>query len=150
MGHYGTLQEYLLYQPFLVRTDNNPLTYIMTTPNLVATGHHWVGTLARINFLLEYQKGWGNTILDAVSLITTRLSPKAVQSILDGVTLGMAHRAEGHDPSMVEGDHDIEKGGMCHHRVSTSQDVCYKWGCSSERRHSSKCSAELVRGPEED
>ena len=24
-------REYLLYQPFKVRTDNNPLTYIMTT-----------------------------------------------------------------------------------------------------------------------
>ena len=35
--------EYLLYQPFLVKTDNNPLTYIMTTPNLDATGHWWVG-----------------------------------------------------------------------------------------------------------
>ena len=32
-------KEYLLYWPFLVRTDNNPLTYIMTTPNLDATGH---------------------------------------------------------------------------------------------------------------
>ena len=31
--------EYLLYQPFLVTIDNNPLTYIMTTPNLDATGH---------------------------------------------------------------------------------------------------------------
>ena len=33
------VKEYLLYQPFLVRTDNNPLTYILTTPNLDATGH---------------------------------------------------------------------------------------------------------------
>ena len=32
-------KEYLLYQPFLVKTDNNPLTYIMTTPNLDDTGH---------------------------------------------------------------------------------------------------------------
>ena len=32
-------KEYLLYQPFLARTDNNPLTYIMITPNLDATGH---------------------------------------------------------------------------------------------------------------
>ena len=32
-------KEYLLYQPFLVKTNNNPLTYIMTTPNLDATGH---------------------------------------------------------------------------------------------------------------
>ena len=29
--------------------------------------------------------------------------------MLDGVTLGMAHRAEGHEPSVVERDHDIEK-----------------------------------------
>ena len=50
-------KEYLLYQPFLVKTDNNPLTYIMTTPNLDATGHQWVGALAKFNFQLEYQKG---------------------------------------------------------------------------------------------
>ena len=50
-------KEYLLYQPFLVRTDNNPLTYIMTTPNLDATGHQWVGALVKFNFQLEYQKG---------------------------------------------------------------------------------------------
>ena len=30
-------------------------------------------------------------------------------SLLDGVTLGMAHRAEGHDPTVVGGDQDIEK-----------------------------------------
>ena len=32
-------REFLLYQPFKVRTDNNPLTYIMTTPNLDALGY---------------------------------------------------------------------------------------------------------------
>ena len=36
MEHF---KEYLLYQPFLVKTDNNPLTHIMTTPNLDATSH---------------------------------------------------------------------------------------------------------------
>ena len=41
------LKEYLLYQPFLVKTDNNPLTYIMSTPNLDATEHHWVSALAK-------------------------------------------------------------------------------------------------------
>ena len=50
-------KEYLLYQPFLVKTDNNPLMYIMTTPNLDATGHQWVGALSKFNFQLEYQKG---------------------------------------------------------------------------------------------
>ena len=32
-----------------------------------------------------------------------------MQSILDGVTLGGTERAEGDDPVMVEGDHNIEK-----------------------------------------
>ena len=32
-------QEYLLWKPFIVKTDNSPLTYIMTTPNLDATQH---------------------------------------------------------------------------------------------------------------
>ena len=54
MEHF---KEYLLYQPFLVKTDNNPLTYIMTTPNLDATGHQWVSALAKYDFQLEYQKG---------------------------------------------------------------------------------------------
>ena len=39
-------KEYLTYAPFVVQTDNNPLTYVLTMPNLDATGHQWVGTLA--------------------------------------------------------------------------------------------------------
>ena len=41
-------------QPFLVRTDNNPFIYIMTTPNLDATGHQWVAALVKFTFWLEY------------------------------------------------------------------------------------------------
>ena len=63
MEHF---KEYL-YQPFLVRTDNNPLMYIMTTPNLDATGHQWVGALVKFNFWLEYQKGQDNTVADVLS-----------------------------------------------------------------------------------
>ena len=60
-------KEYLLYHPFLVQTDNNPLTYIITTPNLDATGCRWVGALAEFNFQLEYQKGRDNAVADALS-----------------------------------------------------------------------------------
>ena len=98
-----------LYQPFLVKTDNNPLMYIMITANLDATGHQWVGALAKFNFQLEYQKWWDNTVADALSQITTCLSLEAVQSILDGATLGAAQRAEGEDPAVVEGDQEKEK-----------------------------------------
>ena len=106
MEHF---KEYLLYQPFLVKTDNNPLMYIMTTPNLDATGHQWVGALAKFNFWLEYQKGWDITVADVLSQITTCLGPEAMQSVLDGATLGATKRAEGDDPAMVEGNQEKEK-----------------------------------------
>ena len=85
MEHF---KEYLLYQPFLVKTDNNPLTYIMSTPNLDATGHRWVSALAKYNFWLEYQKGRDHMAADALSRVTTHLPPEAVQAILDGATIG--------------------------------------------------------------
>ena len=55
-----------------MRTDNNPLTYIMLTPNLDAMGHQWVGALVQFNFELEYQKGHDKTVADALSRVTTR------------------------------------------------------------------------------
>ena len=43
-------KEYLPYQSFVVWMDNNPFTYIMSTPNLDAMGHQWVGALEWFNF----------------------------------------------------------------------------------------------------
>ena len=51
--------EYLAYAPFVVRMDNNPLTYILTTPNLDATGHRWASALASFEFSLEISEGNG-------------------------------------------------------------------------------------------
>ena len=45
---------YLLGRQFKVRTDNNPLTYFMSSPNLDATKHHWIDELAPYTFSLEY------------------------------------------------------------------------------------------------
>ena len=60
-------REYLQYQSFLVRTDNNPLTYIMMTPNLDAVGHRWVVAMARYNFEIEYIRGMDNKVANALS-----------------------------------------------------------------------------------
>ena len=60
-------KEYLMYAPFLVKMDNNPLMYVLTTLNLDTTGHRWVGTLASFEFTLEYQKGAENGAADALS-----------------------------------------------------------------------------------
>ena len=102
-------KEYLLYQPFLVKTDNNPLTYIMTTPNLDATGHQWVSALAKYDFQLEYQKGQDNAVADTLSRVTAHLELEAVQAVLDGATVGTSQRAERGNPAIIEGDQQLEQ-----------------------------------------
>ncbi len=44
-------RDYLFYAPhFTIYTDNNPLTYVMTTAKLNAVGHRWVGELSDFRF----------------------------------------------------------------------------------------------------
>ena len=102
-------KEYLLYQPFPVRTDNNLLTYIMSTPYLDALGHHWVSALAKYDFRLEYQKGTDNAAADTLSQVTTHLEPEAVQAVLDGAAMGASQRAEKENPAIIENDQQLEQ-----------------------------------------
>ena len=76
-------QEYLQYRPFTVLTDNNPLTYILTTPNLDALGHRWVAALTSYNMTIRYLKGSNNKVADALSWIETRLDPETVTELLN-------------------------------------------------------------------
>ena len=65
-------REYLWYRPFTMRTDNNPLTYIMTTPNLDATRHQGVAAMAGYDMTIEYLKGTDNKVTDMMSGWTRR------------------------------------------------------------------------------
>ena len=83
-----------MYSPFVVQTDNNPLTYVLTTPNLDATGHRWVRALASFQSELEYQKGADNGAADALSRVPISHSRQIVQSLLEGAIIGAADRGE--------------------------------------------------------
>ena len=61
--------EYLYGGNFEVYTDNNPLTYILTTAKLNATGQRWIANLANYNFKIHYQSGKSNIDADALSQI---------------------------------------------------------------------------------
>ena len=76
-------REYLQYQPFLVPTDNNPLTYVMTTPNLDAVGHRWVVAMAGYDFEIEYVCWMDNKVTYALSHVGERLNEEAVKELLD-------------------------------------------------------------------
>ena len=62
--------KYLYGSTFDVYTDNNPLTYVLTTPKLDAASHHWVASLANYNFRLHYQAGRTNIHADALSRVS--------------------------------------------------------------------------------
>ena len=57
-------QTYLLGRCFKVHTDNNPLTYFLTSPNMDVMKQRWIHKLAQYDFSLEYQKGKNNTVAE--------------------------------------------------------------------------------------
>ena len=61
-------RDYLYYSKhFTVFTDNNPLTYVLSTAKLHATGLCWVGELLEFNFNIKYQPGKISTDVDTLS-----------------------------------------------------------------------------------
>ncbi|XP_025763376.1 uncharacterized protein LOC112847002 [Oreochromis niloticus] len=59
--------DYLYGAKFTVRTDNNPLTYVLTTAKLNAVGHRWLAALATYDFNIQYRPGRHNIDADLLS-----------------------------------------------------------------------------------
>lgn len=59
--------DFLYGVRFTVRTDNNPLTYVLTTAKLNATGHRWLAALATYDFTIQYRPGRQNIDADLLS-----------------------------------------------------------------------------------
>ncbi len=60
-------RDYLIGNPFILYTDNNPLCYIKTSAKLKAVEHRWVSELARFNFTIKYRAGRLNGSADGLS-----------------------------------------------------------------------------------
>ena len=110
-------REYLQYQSFLIRTYNNPLTYVMTKPNLDAVGHRWVAAMAGYNFEIEYVRGSDNKVAGALSHVGGHLDEDAIKELLDqsaikellshAVCYGMP-QAEADDPRVTQEHEKVE------------------------------------------
>ena len=83
-------------------TDNNPLTYVLTTPNLDALGHRWVTALAGYNMTIRYLKGSDNKVADALSWIEARLDLDTVTELLNHMKAGAPARAKTDDIRIIE------------------------------------------------
>lgn len=60
-------KDYLYGSRFTILTDNNPVTYVLTTAKLDAAGHRWLASLAAFNFDIRYRPGKSNADADALS-----------------------------------------------------------------------------------
>lgn len=90
-------RDYLFYVPSsVVYTDNNPLTYVMSSAKLNATGLRWVAELADYNFTIKYRPGDSNIEADYPSRITLdinsymgtcteELSPNVLRATIEAV-----------------------------------------------------------------
>ena len=120
-------REYLQYKPFQVKTDNNPLTYVMTSLNLDATGHQWVAALANFNMSLEYQKGSDNKVADCLSCVTERLDEKLVKALIEWAKAGgEGVHVEADDPWLVCEDERLDGEVVLHTRALIARRVVFK------------------------
>ena len=85
----GKSHEYLYGAEFQVFTDNNPLTHILTTGKLDATGQRWVAALSNYTFSISYKPGKNNKDADALLRIkwpeAVDISSKSVHAVCEGV-----------------------------------------------------------------
>lgn len=59
--------DYLYGTSFTVLTDNNPLTYVLTSAKLDAAGHRWLAALSAYQFTIKYRAGHTNGDADGLS-----------------------------------------------------------------------------------
>ena len=93
---------------FDVFTDNNPLTYILTTAKLDAMGPRWVASLGPYNFALHYKLGRLNTDADSLSMIDWACVP--VVEVKATMDLAQVDRTGIIDPAVFDGRLKVETG----------------------------------------
>ena len=90
--------DYLRYgPPFKVFTDNNPLTYVLTTAKLNAVGQRWVNDLADFNFTIKYKPGKENIDADCLSR-----KPMSISEFKKRCTATAPSLKEGWTPEAVD------------------------------------------------
>ena len=65
---------YIYRNRFLVLTDNNTLTYVLTTAQIDSTGHRWLVDLQLYNFSIRYRPGRTNVDADLFSRLPKRIT----------------------------------------------------------------------------
>ena len=97
--------EYLYGNTFDVYTDNNPLTYVLSTAKSDAMGHRWIAILANYNFCIHYKSGKSNVEADALSRIDwekcdVTIGAESIQAVVTAAIVGDLANIEAISSSM--------------------------------------------------
>ena len=119
-------KEYLRYRPFTVRTDNNPLTYVITTPNLDVIGHWWVAAMAGYNMTIKYLKGTDNKVADLMSRVHECLDPETVTILLNHAQYSDVPWVEADDLQVMEEHEKIDEDVILQAHQLVKQDKRFR------------------------
>ena len=118
--------DYLYGSDFLVYTDNNPLTYVLSTARLDATGCRWMAALANYNFAIKYKPGKSNVVADTLSRMPTNneeeqvILPEVIRAICcKGSPAYVKTFCCAEDSAEEEEDEDEDL--VCNHRLWRSR-----------------------------
>ena len=134
-------RDILYYAPnFTIYTDNNSLTYILSTAKLNATGHRWVSELADFTFDIKYRPGRNNQDIDALSrmpvdlanyreMCTEEVPSENIKAVITGITAQQYGNATWVtvltlDEDLPDIDNDFLTNDGC--RLSIGNDVILK------------------------
>ena len=102
-------RDYSYYAPSSdAYTDNNPVTYILTSAKRSAVGHRWAAELADLNFCLRYRPG--KTNLGADILYRLSIDPREYMNsciagmdkkAIDAAIQGLTHQRAEEIPSLT-------------------------------------------------
>ena len=108
-------------------TDNNPLTYILTTAKLDATGQRWVANLANYNFSIKYKSGKLNVDADALSRNPwdMQIDTAIVQSIInyEASTFNSLFESHGPNTNLLHFELVIVEGGYINNLIPQELEV---------------------------
>ena len=108
--------KYLYGGSFDVYTDNNPLTYILTSTKLDVIGQRWVASLAPYNFSIHYNPGRHNVVADLLSRIPWE--NVSFQDMMDfNIVKAVVNKGEANSVAMVEPDMLEEKLTLQVHQI---------------------------------
>ena len=119
-----------------VYTDNNPLTYVLTTAKLDTMGHRWIAGLANYNFHIHYKSRKRNVEADALSRIDWEKGDETIQadSIEAIGTAAITGQGNDHIKAIPCSPQTIES--LLPSIPDKAQIVCKAITCSSEQSHS--------------